>query len=141
MSFFGRVLFLLFAVVALNAHGVANIIDRHDINPSHSHEHGAAHLKSASSVHVHQHQSEAAGGVLVDHSSAAENCDGASCEPQGEGHSGSHFHVPCCGTFMALLPAIIGLRMFDTSKVEQSMGRASLALGELRYPLLRPPAG
>jgi hypothetical protein len=141
MRLFGRILFLLFAVVALNGHGVANIVDSHGFNLLDSHDYANAQHSSASGGHVHQHHSVIAGGGGVDPSIAADHCDGVSCEPRGEGHSKSHFHMSCCGAFVALLPATVGLTMFDLSKVDQPMGPASLALGELGYPLLRPPAG
>lgn len=40
---------------------------------------------------------------------------------------------------MAVLPNGFGIETFALLGVDQPIGRSSLALGELRYPLLRPP--
>jgi hypothetical protein len=40
---------------------------------------------------------------------------------------------------MALLPAEFGVKALVVAAVDHQIGRSSLALGELSYPLLRPP--
>jgi hypothetical protein len=38
-----------------------------------------------------------------------------------------------------MLPAEFGIKALAVDAVDQQMGHSSLALGELKYPLLRPP--
>ena len=66
-------------------------------------------------------------------------CPYGSCDGPQDDQSSAHFHVPCCGTIMALLTSGFGLVDLADSTVDQPIGRSILALGELRYPLLRPP--
>jgi hypothetical protein len=69
---------------------------------------------------------------------ATASCSNDLCEPGSE-TSGAHFHIPCCGAVLGMLPSDIGIEMITVESVALPIRRSSLALGELHFPLLRPP--
>lgn len=121
---------VLFAVVTVSGHGAAQPLVYH------AQEH---HQTDANGMDSHDHDAGVIIPVADSSASTTDFCAQNSCEAPESDQSGAHFHIPCCGSFMALLPAELGVKAMAVDAVEQAIGHSSLALGELRYPLLRPP--
>ena len=130
MRLIARIMLLLFAVVTVSGHGAAQPLVYH------AQDH---HQMDAHGMDGHDHESGVMIPIANKSPSTLDFCAQNSCEAPESDQSGAHFHIPCCGTFMALLPAEFGIKAMAVDAVEQAIGHSSLALGELIYPLLRPP--
>lgn len=129
MRLTARILLVLLAAVTISGHGAAQVLDYHPV----AHHHADLHADGAGAPHDHDP------GITIPISADPASCSHGRCEPTDGGPHGAHFHVTCCGAFMAVLPNGFGIETFALLGVDQPIGRSSLALGELRYPLLRPP--
>lgn len=131
MKALARIILLMFAVVTVSGHAGAQSIVYH----ADAHHEADHHASGSAYAHVHD-----AGLVIAvtGDTAAPSSCPHDLCDPEND-TSGAHFHILCCGAFMALLPSEIGIETLAVKAADLSIGRSSLALGELRYPLLRPP--
>jgi hypothetical protein len=130
MRLIARIMLLLFAVVTVSGHGAAQPLVYH------AQDH---HQTDAHGMDGHDHEAGVMIPIAGKSATKVDFCAQNSCEAPESDQSGAHFHIPCCGSFMALLPAELGVKAMAVDAVEQAIGHSSLALGELRYPLLRPP--
>jgi hypothetical protein len=130
MRLIARIMLLLFAVVTVSGHGAAQPLVYH------AQDH---HQTDAHGMDGHHHEAGVMIPIANEPSATLDFCAENSCEAPDSDQSGAHLHIPCCGSFMALLPAELGVKAMAVDAVEQAIGHLSLALGELRYPLLRPP--
>ena len=131
MQVIARIMLVLLTVLAFSGHGRAPAVVFH----AHAHSHDADHAAH----HDHSAAGHSAGIVVAVPASTgaiAPDCDRGQCDGD---HSGAHVHVWCCGTVMALPSAPAWFAPSAVSAVDLPIGNASLAPGELRYPLLRPP--
>jgi hypothetical protein len=100
----------------------AAVGDAHDVNPGHDHAHGSSH------------------GTLVKGDLTSEHCIGADCDDS------EHANHPCCHTHAHCCTSLITLA-HDAADAQPMLGkgalliadRASVPLGTISYPLLRPP--
>jgi hypothetical protein len=128
MRLIARIMLLIFAVT-VSGHGAAPPFVYH----AQDHHHSDAHVMDG-----HDHEA----GMMIPSAnksaSTQDFCAQNSCEAPDSDQSGAHLHT-CCGSFVAMLPAEFGIKALAVDAVDQQMGHSSLALGELKYPLLRPP--
>ena len=130
MRLIARIMLLLFAVVTVSGHGAAQPFVYH------AQDH---HQTDAHGMDGHDHEAGVIIPIAGKSATTVDFCAQNSCEAPEHDQSGAHFHIPCCGSFMALLPAEFGVKALVVAAVDHQIGHSSLALGELRYPLLRPP--
>ena len=135
MQWAARIMLVLFAVLTISGHDLAPSFVYH----ADAHAHDAA-LHDTADSHNHGQHDHHASGIVIAVNSASDtlpsDCGDGHCNAE---HSGAHVHVSCCGTVMAL-PSVYGwIAPSTVTEVDLPLGIASLALGELRYPLLRPP--
>jgi hypothetical protein len=130
MRLIARIMLVLFAVVTISGHGAAQPLVYH------AQDH---HQMDAHGMDGHDHEASVMIPIANEPSATLDFCAQNSCEVPESDQSGAHFHIPCCGSFMALLAAELGVKAVAVDAVDQPIGRSSLALGELKYPLLRPP--
>ncbi len=130
MRLFAQIILVFFAVVTIGGHGAAQPFVYH------AQDH---HQTDAHGMDGHGHEAGVMIPIESSSTSTVDFCAQNSCEAPESDQSGAHFHIPCCGSFLALLPAELGVKAMAVDAVDHPIGRSSLALGELRYPLLRPP--
>lgn len=133
MRLIAQFMIVLFAVVTISGYGAARPLVYH----AQAHHHSDVDVSAVS--HSHDHEAGATVPIAMQSGSSVDFCAQASCEAPESDQSGAHFHIPCCGAFTAVPPVEFGFKVLAISVVDQPIGRSSLALGELRYPLLRPP--
>lgn len=130
MRLIAQIMLVIFTLVTASGHGSAQPVVYH------AHEH---HQSDANLIDGHHHKAH----VIVQTHAQAEYtvdvCAHHSCELPENDQSGAHFHVPCCGSLMALLPTEFGAKVLTVAGIDQQIGRSSVTLGQLQYPLLRPP--
>ncbi len=131
MQVIAQIMLVLLTVLTVSGHGLAPSV------VFHAHTHDAA-LHDADDSHGHHgHQADSMVVALAPASdAAATDCPGGHCDGD---QSGAHLHVYCCSTVMALPSTNVWMTPSTATMVDLPIGNASLALGELRYPLLRPP--
>lgn len=130
MRSIARIMLLLFAVATISGHGAAKPLVYHAQNH---------HQMDAHGMDGHGHEAGVMVPIESSSTSTVDFCAQNSCEAPENDQSAAHVHIPCCGSYVALLPDELGVKSMAVDAVDQPIGRSSLALGELRYPLLRPP--
>ncbi len=128
MKLIARIMLVLFAVVTVSGHEAAQPLVYH----AQEHHQTNAHVG-------HDHNAGVIVPIAIESGSTVDFCAQASCEAPESDQSGAHFHITCCSVVIALPPAEFGVETLAVSVIDHPIRRSSLALGELRYPLLRPP--
>lgn len=133
MRVLAHILVLIFAVVTVSGHAAAGACVH--LNSEHHHPQG-------DDMGDHDH---AAGTIIPvaaksDSSSSLQLCPQGQCDLPQDKQSGGHIHLPCCASVMALPPAEYDSRTFMADAASAPIFDSKLPLGNLCYPLLRPPS-
>ena len=129
MKFASRIMMVIFALVALLSHGMAQPIVFHDHEPL-----------SVSDAGHHSGHSHADVDTAALDIGLSGLCGDLSCAPTDtSGEASGHFHISCCGAFLALPVDEPGIKSQAVATLNRPVFRPALPLGALLYPLLRPP--
>jgi hypothetical protein len=138
MRFVARIVLVLFAVMSVVGQGAGQRVAYH-VGGHSDHHADYAHGAHDGGAH-HTHEAVFYIGADDQSDAAAKLCSEGVCEVPGDNPAGAHIHVPCCHSVMALVDVDAAVKTFDSITIDLVIDRSSLVLGELRYPLLRPPS-
>jgi hypothetical protein len=131
MMIIARIILLVFALVTVSHGGIrASIYHAEADHPA-----GAT---AGHEPHAHDH----AVGLVISIAAATDttgHCHDGSCHPESD-HTGAHVHVACCGLSVAVLSSSFEIEHRVVALIDHPRAGSSLVLGDLRYPLLRPPS-
>ncbi len=131
MMIIARIILLVFALVTVSHGGV-----RASIYHAEADHHAGATV--GHDPHAHDH----AGGLVISIAAATDatgHCHDSTCHPKSD-RTGAHIHVACCGLSVAVLSSSFEIEPRVIASIDHPRAGSSLVLGDLRYPLLRPPS-
>lgn len=128
-----RIALVIFSFVTIS-HGASQRFVFH----AQADHHADATVGHEGVTHSHDH----VGGLVIPVVAAAHSshpCEHDPCQPDSDS-SGAHFHVTCCAVSLAILGSGLEVEPRGLTALHRPRVGSSLVLGDLRFPLLRPPS-